>query len=171
MVQGTSFASKIGKWWPAAMEVRPKTSFEIGHDSMAIFFSLKISMSKGCLAIAYPWPIRLAFKRIASKRLPSTLSPTSRVSPQWKRNGISRFFALHFFRNSRNSGMKCRSSFPISSWPTRSKPLDCKSNQRSLLSVVCTHHIVAPDISTSELYTLREQPLPAPSRKIEAYSI
>ena len=165
MVHGTSFASKIGKWWPAITEVRPKTSFEIGQVSMAIFFSLKISMSRGCLAIAYPCPIRLELRRTASNRLPSTLSPTSSVSPQWKRKGISNLCALHFFRNSRNSGTKSRSSLPISSWPTRSKPVVSWATIIKLSWCTGTYHRADLYTSFSDLYTHLVQLLFALSRR------
>src|SRR3569833_1525673 len=44
------------------------------------------------------------------------------VSPQWNRNGMSRFSAWHFFLNARNSGMKSLSGRPFPSSPTRSYP-------------------------------------------------
>jgi hypothetical protein len=77
-------------------------------------------MALGCFGRANPWPIRLEFRRMASKRFSSVEDPVSRVSPAWKRNGMSSPRSLHSARNARSSGTNFRIGKPASSPPTRS---------------------------------------------------
>lgn len=121
-VQCTLFARSWYMACPLTRGVRPRISLDIGHTSRQIFLSFMCCIMYGCFARANPCPIRFELRRRASMRLWSVSVPMSRVSPQWKRKGISRFSALHLLWNSRNSGTKSLIGRPLPSSPTRSKP-------------------------------------------------
>lgn len=80
-------------------------TYEIGHISIHMPFSLQISISLGCFAIenlasgvscglssrptyAYPCPMRFVPIRIASYRFISATLPSPIVSPAWKMKGM-----------------------------------------------------------------------------------
>lgn len=111
---------------------------DIGQTSIAIFCSRQISINLGCLVseklgkciksasflrtyhITNPCPIRFVPSRIASYKFMSAAVPSPRVSPAWKRKGMSGCCSAKRRRGSAYSisGFDCSPS----SWPTRSNP-------------------------------------------------